>query len=133
MNHTAAEARAQYAAERQARENAMFPPAVPLRELFTAFDPSRSNTKDLPPVQQKQAIPGAVGVGRRTAPQASAGTGMSGPLTEVTRTFHPVQSFVSTDGIFVVDVQPIKVLTMTNDPTQAPTPANTVTWTFKNA
>lgn len=97
------------------------------RDTFVAFDTKRTQEKGLGPVEVKAAIPGAVGIGRDPTAKKDgygAGGGSSSDLTEQSRTYHPVQTLTSSDGIFSANIRPIKELNM-SDAT-----GKSVKWTF---
>lgn len=97
------------------------------RDTFTAFDTKRDTAKGLPKPLVKEDIPGQVGVGRDPTAKksgASSGDGVGGDLQEQSRTYYDVTSITSSDGLFTINVHPVKTVTMMD------AKGATATWTF---
>lgn len=62
------------------------------------------------------ALPTTRGRGNYTPPPPATGGGISSPLTETpgTRTFHPVRTITTTDGLFVFAMARTATVTMTD-------------------
>ncbi|OQS39069.1 hypothetical protein B0T40_04615 [Chromobacterium haemolyticum] len=71
----------------------------------------------LPPPAAKGALPGKTGVGRSGAASLPATGAIAGPLVEKDaslRQYHPETNMTTSDGLFVIRVQPIKRVTLTD-------------------
>lgn len=73
----------------------------------------RRTLRTVPPVG---AVTASRGRGSYTPPPAAGGGGISSPLTETTgtRTFHPVRTVTTTDGLFVFAMARTATVTMTD-------------------
>jgi len=78
------------------------------------LNPSRGNIQQLSGPNVREAIPSSIG----TATEAGAGgDGVASPLTEAEDTreyFETPLDIVSSDGLFVIEVQSMRTITMTD-------------------
>lgn len=77
--------------------------------------PTGRATLRLPPLEQPTPIPAGVGVGAPSGGGSSAG--IASPLSEpdpTSRTYHAARQLQSSDGLFAIEYQPLKSLSMTD-------------------
>jgi len=71
--------------------------------------------RTLPAVAPRGGVPAQTGTGNYTAPPAGAGGGIAGPLVEVSGSreyFANKTQFYTSDFLFVVEIQPLRRMTM---------------------
>ncbi|PWG61780.1 hypothetical protein [Sediminicurvatus halobius] len=75
-----------------------------------SLEPQRARLR---PLENPGPVPAGVGVGE--AAQGGSGAGIASPLTErdpSQRTYHPVRTITTSDGLFQFDWQPLASLVM---------------------
>ncbi len=91
-----------------------------LRSDLRRLIPRDHSTRRLGPAPERSAIPSGQSVGRSASPLDGArpsGGGISWPLVEDTdgRAYYPpVDMLTSSDGLFVLEGEPIKILSLTD-------------------
>lgn len=92
-----------------------------LKQDLNALETSPRGSQTLTPRQPTGGRPETRGVGtwNPNTPKAGGGGGIAGPLTEPVdesgvplREYHPSMTITSSDGLFTMELQPIKKLTM---------------------
>lgn len=71
--------------------------------------------KELGTLQSAQPIGPAKGTGKGAASSTGGATALASPVTEglySTRTFHPTLSLLSSDGLFTIQLKPVKNIVM---------------------
>ena len=79
------------------------------------LNPSRGNVQQLSGPNQREAIPASTGTAKD---ESVGGDGVASPLTEVysSREYYDTPlEITSSDGLFVIEVQSLRTITMTDD------------------
>lgn len=85
-----------------------------LKEYLNTLVEPRRDREGLPDLPPREAIPGGKGL---ATPSGGVGGGLTSPLEEddaSTRQYHPPGDITSTDGLFVIELEPLAQMEMTD-------------------
>lgn len=94
-----------------------------IKDDLNALETTPRKRAQLPRLERRGGVPASMGVGSWVPPAATGG-GLSGPLEEVSRTYHPQRVVWSADGLVPFLIQRVNEVTM-QDETGAQVP-----WSF---